>query len=128
MAKNELEEGLELKLQFDKRGGFVPVVVQEEASGRVLMLAYANELAVRETFTLGLATLWSTSRNKLWTKGMDSGDKLEMTGVYVDCDQDALLYTVKVLGGGACHTKLMMGPRDDPAFIGSLKEPTAPCA
>ena len=105
MAENNIEEGLELMLQYEKRGGLLPVVAQDYATGDVLMLAYANEAGFRETWRTGYATFWSTSRNELWTKGKASGDLLRMREILVDCDQDALVYRVEVVGGGACHTK-----------------------
>lgn len=104
-GKNNREEGLGLLLDFEKRGGLLPVVVQEYLSNEVLMLAYANRQAFDETLRSGYATFWSTSRNELWVKGKASGDLLRMRGVLVDCDQDALVYRVEVAGRGACHTK-----------------------
>lgn len=105
MDKKQLEEGAELQIDFDKRGGLVPAVVQDVADGRVLMLAYVNREALQTTFDKGMATFWSTSRNELWTKGETSGDFLKIVEILVDCDQDALVYRVEPQGGGACHTK-----------------------
>src|SRR3989338_8130769 len=72
--QDQLENGLELIIQFDKRGGLVPVVVQDAASMQILMLAYANKEAVDTTMKTGYATFWSTSRKELWTKGLTSDD------------------------------------------------------
>ncbi|MFO7765645.1 MAG: phosphoribosyl-AMP cyclohydrolase [Pelovirga sp.] len=105
MDKKMLEEGSELLIDFDKRGGFVPAVVQDVADGRILMLAYVNRLALQTTLEKGMATFWSTSRNELWTKGETSGDFLKIVDIYTDCDQDALIYRVQPQGGGACHTR-----------------------
>lgn len=105
MNKALLEEGKELTLQFEKRGGLLPVVVQEQSSGDILMLGYANQQAFKESLQSGLATFWSTSRNELWTKGKTSGDYLKIENILVDCDQDALIYQVTMAGEGACHTK-----------------------
>lgn len=105
MDKKVLEEGSEMLLDFDKRGGFVPTVVQDIADGRILMLAYVNQQALQTTLEKGMATFWSTSRNELWTKGETSGDFLKIVDIYTDCDQDALIYRVEPQGGGACHTK-----------------------
>ncbi|PLY06709.1 MAG: phosphoribosyl-AMP cyclohydrolase [Desulfuromonas sp.] len=105
MDKKVLEEGNELQIDFAKRGGLVPAIVQDVADGRILMLAYVNEEALNTTFEKGMATFWSTSRNELWTKGETSGDFLKIVEVLTDCDQDALLYRVAPQGGGACHTK-----------------------
>jgi phosphoribosyl-AMP cyclohydrolase len=97
------------QIDFKKRGGLVPVIVQDHKSGRVLMLGYANAQAVEETLKSGKATFYSTSRKGLWQKGSTSGDYLEMQEIQVDCDADALLYLVKPLGDGACHTKKQDG-------------------
>ena len=105
MDKKVLEEGTELLIDFDKRGGLIPAVVQDATDGRILMVAYVNELALRTTFEKGMATFWSTSRDELWTKGETSGDFLKIVGIFTDCDQDALIYQVEPQGGGACHTK-----------------------
>lgn len=105
MDKKQLEEGSELQIDFDKRGGLIPAVVQDVADGRVLMLAYVNREALQTTLDKGMATFWSTSRNELWTKGETSGDFLKIVEILVDCDQDALVYRVEPQGGGACHTK-----------------------
>jgi len=105
MDKKVLEEGTELLIDFDKRGGLIPAVVQDVADGRILMVAYVNELALRTTFEKGMATFWSTSRDELWTKGETSGDFLKIVDIFTDCDQDALIYQVEPQGGGACHTK-----------------------
>ena len=100
----ELEEGLSLNLQFEKRGGLLPVTVQEKSTGQILMLASVSKEAFQETIDTGLATFWSTSRNELWTKGKTSGDYLLVRQILVDCDQDALVYQVTLVGNGVCHT------------------------
>jgi len=100
----ELEEGLQFAPQFDKRGGLLPVAVQETSTGQLLMLASINEEALSKTLETGLATFWSTSRNKLWTKGETSGDFLTIDNILVDCDQDAFVYQVTLQGSGVCHT------------------------
>ncbi len=105
MGKKELEDGSELLIDFEKRGGLVPAVVQDAADGRILMLAYVNAQALATTLEKGMATFWSTSRNELWTKGETSGDYLKIIDILTDCDQDALVYRVEPQGGGACHTK-----------------------
>lgn len=105
MDKKMLEEGTELFIDFEKRGGLIPAVVQNVADGRILMLAYVNPEALKITLEKGMATFWSTSRNELWTKGETSGDFLKIVEILTDCDQDALVYRVEPQGGGACHTK-----------------------
>jgi phosphoribosylamine---glycine ligase len=99
-----LEEGRVPAPQFDKRGGVLPVVVQDAGENTVLMVAYTNRRAFEKTMESGLAHFWSTSRNELWKKGETSGDYLEIVEVRVDCDQDALLYRVRLAGDGVCHT------------------------
>lgn len=105
MDNDTLEEGSTLSIDFDKRGGLIPAIVQRADDGRVLMLAYVNAQALERTITSGMATFWSTSRNALWTKGETSGDYLAIVEILVDCDQDAVVYRVQPRGAGACHTK-----------------------
>ena len=105
MDKQHLEEGTELMLDYVKRDGFLPCVVQDVTNGRILMLGYVNQQALDTTLEKGMATFWSTSRNELWTKGETSGDFLKIVEVLTDCDQDALIYRVEPQGQGACHTK-----------------------
>ena len=90
-------------LDFEKFSGLIPVIAQEQASGKVLMLAYANLEAVRKTQETGYAHYWSRSRNTLWKKGESSGHVQQITEVLVDCDEDTLLYKVSQTGP-ACHT------------------------
>lgn len=87
--------------RWDERG-LMPVIAQAE-DGRVLMLAYANEAALRATIETGEAHYWSRSRGELWRKGATSGNVQKVSEVLVDCDQDALLYRVSA-DGPACHT------------------------
>ncbi len=108
---NPLEEGTRLQLDFDKLGAVaqagravVPVVLQNADSGEVLFVAYADAEALRETRRSGTAVLWSTSRDELWHKGASSGDVLDLVEVRVNCEQNSLLYRVR-LRGGACHTR-----------------------
>ncbi len=89
-------------LKFDERG-LIPVIAQDARSGEVLMLAYANEEAIRRTLETGYAHYWSRSRKKLWMKGETSGNVQKVIEVRVDCDGDALLYIVEQVGN-ACHT------------------------
>ena len=107
-----LEEGSDLLLDFEKLKkvahtdeSVLPVVVQDADSKEVLIIAYANEMALRYTLEHGVAAFWSTSRDKLWVKGETSGDTLEIVEVRVNCEQNSLLYIVRLLGEGVCHTK-----------------------
>lgn len=103
--KKDIEEGKSLSIDFEKRGGLIPAVVQDIRDGWILMVAYVNQEALDETIKSGMATFWSTSRNELWTKGATSGDYLKIEQIFVDCDQDALIYVVEPQGKGSCHTK-----------------------
>jgi phosphoribosyl-ATP pyrophosphohydrolase/phosphoribosyl-AMP cyclohydrolase len=89
-------------IAFDARG-LVPVVAQDAATGEVLMLAWANQDALRRTRETGRAHYWSRSRAALWVKGETSGNVQEVVDVRVDCDADAVLYRVRQTGP-ACHT------------------------
>jgi phosphoribosyl-ATP pyrophosphohydrolase/phosphoribosyl-AMP cyclohydrolase len=89
-------------LTFDGTG-LVPVVVQDQGSGDVLMVAYANSEALVRTAETGLAHFWSRSRRTLWRKGETSGNVLRVVEVKADCDSDALLMVVEPTGP-ACHT------------------------
>ena len=107
-----LEEGTDLSLDFDKlrkvgqsSESLLPVVVQDADSHQVLLLGYANQAALQHTIDHQVATFWSTSRNELWVKGATSGDFLKIVEIRVNCEQNSLLYVVKPLGKGACHTR-----------------------
>jgi phosphoribosyl-AMP cyclohydrolase len=91
-------------LNFGKLGGLIPVVVQDYASGEVLMLAFMNRQAWEETVKTRRATYWSRSRNQLWVKGETSGNFQEVKEICVDCDEDTVLLQVIQGGGAACHT------------------------
>jgi phosphoribosyl-AMP cyclohydrolase / phosphoribosyl-ATP pyrophosphohydrolase len=88
-------------ITFDP-SGLVPVIAQEAGSGRVLMLAHANREAIRHTLETKRGTYYSRSRGKLWVKGEESGHTQEVLAVTLDCDGDAVLYTVHQTGS-ACH-------------------------
>jgi len=104
MDKQALEEGTEFAPRFDAQGLVVCVTV-EAATRQVLMVAYMNALALEKTIETGEAHYWSRSRASLWRKGETSGQVQRVVGIYVDCDQDALLLEVEPGGdGGACHT------------------------
>ena len=89
-------------LQF-KDNGLIPAVVQDAASGEVLMLAYMNQEALQRTLESGQVWFYSRSRQELWHKGATSGNLLHLREVRVDCDDDALLLRVEP-AGPACHT------------------------
>ncbi len=93
-----------IDLAFDKMGGLIPAIVQDHASGDVLMLAYMNAEAFQATLETGEATFFSRSRQELWIKGKTSGHVQRIKSVHIDCDQDAILLRVEQVGGAACHT------------------------
>ena len=108
----DLEEGTALMLDFNKlqdivkgEADVIPVAVQDSDTKEVLIVAYVNKEALAYTLSHGVAAFWSTSRNELWIKGATSGDKLELVDVRVNCEQNSLLYLVRPLGAGACHTR-----------------------
>ena len=84
--------------------GLLPAIAQDAQSGQILMLAWMNRDALRETVSGGLAVYWSRSRNKLWRKGEESGHEQRVLEVLVDCDSDTILLKVEQKGGIACHT------------------------
>ena len=91
-----------VEIKFDT-SGLIPVIAQDVETKEVLMLAYANELALKKTMESGYAHYWSRSRKSLWMKGETSGNTQKVEAVLVDCDGDALLYLVRQKGN-ACHT------------------------
>jgi phosphoribosyl-AMP cyclohydrolase len=92
-----------MELDFQKLGGILPAVVQDAASGEVLMVGFMNAEALAATQTTGDVTFFSRSRNRLWRKGEQSGHRLLVREVRVDCDADTLLVRVEALGPGVCH-------------------------
>ena len=97
----ELNE--QIRPNFEKCGGLLPVIAQDDATGDVLMLAYMNEEAYAETLASGRAVYYSRSRGKLWRKGEESGNVQIVKSIYLDCDLDTLLIKVEQIGGAACH-------------------------
>ena len=90
------------RLDWTKGDGLLPAVVQHARTGRVLMLGYMNETALRETLTGGRVVFFSRSRHSLWTKGETSGHFLDVVDVSTDCDSDAILVLADPLGP-TCH-------------------------
>ena len=84
--------------------GLVPAIVQEEGTGRVLMIAWMNDDSLRRTLETGRTWFWSRSRQEYWCKGETSGDRQYVREAYYDCDGDTLLFVVEQEGNGACHT------------------------
>lgn len=117
---NELEETEKLQLQFEKRGGLLPVAVQESHTGQVLMLASVNQEAFDISLKTLKATFWSTSKNEIWTKGLTSGNTLMIDEILIDCDQDAIIYKVTLEKGGVCHTYNAQGQNRKACFYRKL--------
>jgi len=84
--------------------GLVPAIVQEAATGQVLMMAWMSPESLQLTLEEERTVFWSRSRQELWRKGETSGEVQRVREAYYDCDADALLFVVDQEGGGACHT------------------------
>lgn len=93
-----------IHVDFDKAGGLVPAIVQDNETGEILMLAYMNQEALNATLSTGKATYYSRSRQTLWVKGETSGNVQLVKEIRIDCDDDTVLIKVEQLGGAACHT------------------------
>ena len=113
---NELEEGKALQLDFSKlaksvgeASDIIPVAVQNIDTKEVILVAYVNEQALKTAIKTRQAVFWSTSRNELWEKGKTSGEVFDLLEVYVNCEQNSLLYRVRPRRGGICHTKNRKG-------------------
>lgn len=113
---NHLEEGNVLELDFsklfraaEKCPDIIPVAVQNIDTQEVILLAYTNEKAMKAALETRTAVFWSTSRNELWEKGKTSGETFELLEVYVNCEQNSLLYKVRPRRGGICHTQNRQG-------------------
>ncbi len=93
-----------MKIDFEKYAdGLVPAIIQDAETGKVLMLGFMNEAALNKTNELQKVTFFSRSKNRLWTKGEESGNFLLLKEIKVDCDNDTLLIKVKPVGA-VCHT------------------------
>jgi phosphoribosyl-ATP pyrophosphohydrolase/phosphoribosyl-AMP cyclohydrolase len=91
-------------IDFDKMDGLVPGVVQDAATGEILMLGFLNPISYAKTLESGFVTFWSRTRQKLWMKGESSGNRLRVVSAATDCDNDTLVFKVVVEGDGlVCH-------------------------
>jgi len=91
-------------IDFAKMDGLVPGIVQDANTGEVLMLGFLNSDSYAKTLESGFVTFWSRTRQKLWMKGETSGNRLRIISVSTDCDNDSLLFRVRVEGDGlVCH-------------------------
>ncbi|WP_326983426.1 bifunctional phosphoribosyl-AMP cyclohydrolase/phosphoribosyl-ATP diphosphatase HisIE [Chryseobacterium sp. MYb264] len=112
-----------MKINFDKSNGLVPVVIQDGRTLQVLMLGYMNQEAFEKTQTEKIVTFFSRSKNRLWTKGEESGNFLAVKSIAVDCDQDTILIKVKPTNT-VCHTGSFscFGEKDSKGFVYELEE------
>jgi len=101
MSDSDRETGQSLDVKFNDQG-LVPAIVQDVDTGQVLMMAWMNEAALKQTLTIRKATFYSRSRDKMWIKGESSGHVMEVVEARVDCDQDTVLLRCKA-HGPACH-------------------------
>ena len=94
-----------VEIDFDKMMGLAPAIVQDAATGEVLMLGFMNRAAYDKTLATSYVTFYSRTRNELWTKGETSGNRLKVVSAQADCDFDTILCRVEVEGQGVvCHT------------------------
>ncbi len=123
---NETPQNIELdfyKLNQVAGQDVIPVAVQDVDSGQLLTIAYVNAQALQESFDRGVAVFWSTTRNELWIKGETSGDALELLDIRINCENNSLLYLVRMKGLGACHTKDNNQQSRFGCFYRTLKSP-----
>ncbi len=105
-----IEETNELMLDFEKinkiapENKVIPAAIQNLDTKEVILIAYVNELALKETIKQKKLILWSTSRNKLWFKGAESGNTFTVHHIFVNCEQNSLVIQVTPDKGGICHT------------------------
>lgn len=115
-----------MKIDFNKTNGLVPVIIQDDRTLQVLMLGYMNEEAFNKTKNEGIVTFFSRSKNRLWTKGEESGNFLNVKNIHVDCDQDTIL--IKVIPKNiVCHTGSFscFGEKDSKGFLYELEDKIA---
>lgn len=93
-----------MEIDFKKGQGLVPATIQDFSTGEVYMLGYMNEEALKKARETGFVWFWSRSKNRLWMKGEESGNKLKVKEIFIDCDEDALLIKVELIGTHVCHT------------------------
>ena len=108
-----------MKIDWEKTGGLLPVVVQDVASSEVLMLAYMDEEALNLSLETGFAHYFSRTKNRIWKKGEQSGNVQKIVDAYLDCDNDTLLIKVEQQGGAACHTGANLGGESERNLAGA---------
>lgn len=111
-----------MKIDFDKNNGLVPVIIQDNTTAQVLMLGYMNEEAFEKTKKEGIVTFFSRSKNRLWTKGEESGNFLTIKSIQIDCDNDTVLIKV-IPKNTVCHTGSFscFGERESKGFLYQLE-------
>ncbi|SDR11897.1 phosphoribosyl-ATP pyrophosphatase /phosphoribosyl-AMP cyclohydrolase [Chryseobacterium soldanellicola] len=112
-----------MKIDFNKTNGLVPVIIQDNRTLQVLMLGYMNEEAFEKTKKEGIVTFFSRSKNRLWTKGEESGNFLSVKNITIDCDNDTIL--IKAIPKNVvCHTGSFscFGEKDSKGFLYELEE------
>lgn len=112
-----------MKIDFNKDNGLVPVIIQDSRTLQVLMLGYMNEEAFEKTQAEGIVTFFSRSKNRLWTKGEESGNFLTVKSIDIDCDQDTILIKA-VPKNVVCHTGSFscFGEKNAKGFLYELEE------
>jgi phosphoribosyl-ATP pyrophosphohydrolase/phosphoribosyl-AMP cyclohydrolase len=112
-----------MQIDFEKMQGLVPAIVQDDGSQEILMLGFMNQEAFERTVKSGYVTFFSRTRNRLWTKGESSGNRLKLVSINTDCDRDSFLVRVEVEGAGVvCH----LGTRS--CFTQEIEVPSASAA
>jgi phosphoribosyl-AMP cyclohydrolase len=112
-----------MQIDFEKMQGLVPAIVQDDGSREILMLGFMNQEAFERTLKSGYVTFFSRTRNRLWTKGESSGNRLKLVSINTDCDRDSFLVRVEVEGAGVvCH----LGTRS--CFTQEIEVPSASAA
>jgi len=108
----EIEETENLMLDFDKLSvisaknmSVIPVAVQNADTNEIILIAYVNKEALKMSIKTKIATFWSTSRNEIWIKGATSGAEFELLEIFVNCEQNSLVYKVRPKKENICHTK-----------------------
>ncbi|CAA7387262.1 bifunctional phosphoribosyl-AMP cyclohydrolase/phosphoribosyl-ATP diphosphatase HisIE [Chryseobacterium fistulae] len=115
-----------MNINFDKGDGLVPVIIQDDRTLQVLMLGYMNQEAFEKTKNEGIVTFFSRSKNRLWTKGEESGNFLRVKDIQIDCDQDTILIQA-VPTNSVCHTGSFscFGAKNNKGFLYELEDKIA---
>lgn len=94
---------ININFNFQRPNRLIPVIIQENKTGEVLMLGYMNKEALDRTQKEGIVHFWSRKRKKLWMKGETSGNRLKAKRIFTDCDNDSFLIKVELIGKSVCH-------------------------